>query len=202
MGFQPTPNGWAAGIIYEMDGVPCQNTLHYSKVGGNATTAQAFCNQLVAAWEADVMPFLSSSLVLNSVILAGIETASDPVVFSPPAGTGAGGEGGACLPNETAFCVSLHTALRGRSFRGRLFIPGVPELAREGINRVTALFATNLRIGIGNAIFTGIGDNWIPAILSRRAGGVLRPTGHLEAVTDVTITDNILDSMRRRKPRL
>lgn len=189
-----------AGVIYTMDGVPIQNTLHFQRVGATPADAQELANDLVAGWEANVMPFLSVKLKLNSVIVVDQQAEGSTVAFSPPAGTGVGGEGGESLPNETAFCISFHTARRGRSYRGRIYIPGISEASRDGTNRVQALFATNMRIGIQNTLFGSIGTTWIPCVLSRYFAGALRPLGVLTPITEIGFTDLVLDSQRRRKP--
>lgn len=43
-----------------------------------------------------------------------------------------GAEEGDTLPSYVSLCINIHTTRGGRSGRGRMFIPGIPEAATQG----------------------------------------------------------------------
>jgi hypothetical protein len=94
---------------------------------------QAVTNSIAAAYRDAFAATLGSVNGLSShwspvsLTLKDITTATGPEFLS--AVGGAGSSGGKDLPAQCALVTKLNTALRGRSFRGRHFWPGIPESA-------------------------------------------------------------------------
>lgn len=115
----------------------------------------------------------------------------------PIPGTSAGDP----LPPQTAILASLRTALIGRSYRGRMFLPPTTESFLSSGASLTAIDAQavltqldGLRQEFANPVL-GIGAAWV--VLSRQHNGapVVPPIG--TEVTQIKV-DRILRTQRRR----
>jgi len=102
---------------------------------------------------------------------------------------------GAGLPGNVAGVVSLKTAYRGRSYRGRIYLSGIPESQVFGNDFLSSWvsgaldWATQL-LGLGS----GFADL---AVCSRWHDGVKRTVGVVTPVNMVTVNANV-DTQRRR----
>jgi hypothetical protein len=103
------------------------------------------------------------------------------------------------VPNNTAYVLSLKTAARGRSSRGRNFIAAIPQSSLLTANTVTSGLRTGLVTAYENLIGVGadLGATWV--IVSKISGGAPRTTGVTTPVTTVDTFDDVLDSQRRRQ---
>jgi hypothetical protein len=103
-------------------------------------------------------------------------------------------------PSEVTVAVSLRTGKAGRSFRGRLYHVGLDDAAFDGDylspSHMAAIIAAYEELKDALEL---IDITW--CIASFYADGVARAAGLLTPITTITITDNIVDSMRSRKPR-
>jgi len=118
-----------------------------------------------------------------------------------------GGTAGEGAPNNVAACISFRTGLAGRSFRGRNYIPAVPnsqiDLNTFETEYIAACIAVYSDFLPGGAVLPA-GWEWV--ILSRFSGvgpgGVPIPriTGVMTPVLSVLFTDFTADSMRSRLP--
>jgi hypothetical protein len=103
-----------------------------------------------------------------------LRTANLPEFESSPQdvpGTGTGD----VLPLNVAACLTLRTALAGKSFRGRQYFSGFTEAQNDAAGRVAPAVNTaikNLFDNFGNAM---VAHGWTPAVLSRPADAVTIP---------------------------
>lgn len=104
------------------------------------------------------------------------------------------------LPPQCAVVFSLGTALKGRSYRGRFYLPGVCEGSTLA-GALTAAATTNyLTISAQLlAVFgpSGSNANWRLAVISRYLNGVERVTPVGTPVTSVTLNTTIYTQRRR-----
>ncbi len=180
---------------------------HYAALPGNlVATAQSIFSGLTtgAAWTA-LAASLSTASSLQSVTVRDVNTQDQPVSQS----TGASQAGTAAfdaLPNEIAACLSLKTALTGRSNRGRAYIPGFQVNAVGSGNIISAgtVTALNNWAATWMSVYSAAGLQLSIGHVHRQAytsvGGVQhpdRPAGNVP-VTQVILRDNHWDSQRRR----
>ena len=98
-------------------------------------------------------------------------------------GTHDGTQAGVAVPNNVAMSVTLKTALRGRSYRGRNFIGGLPAAALTNPsfwNPTIQAAVDNAWIQLGLA---GVAAGFTHSVLSRANNGVRRTVGvavHIE----------------------
>lgn len=173
------------------------NVLHFTVPGGyvvNQAAVNAFSAQVTAA-DAFGAPSLRSlrgaNWNLNTVGLRDIRTANQPEFLAAPnlPGTSAGES----LPPTVCLCVTIRTALAGKSFRGRVYIPGWTE----SDNSVNAAASTNAQVAA--AQFVNRIRTQCTAVLGINLAVTSRSLNQSNAVNNEQVRDNIWDVQRRRK---
>lgn len=193
----------------QADGKQAHNVL-YARSAGVPTPSVAQAQALFAAmttgaaWTA-IQAAISTTTALQRVTLTSVHTAGQPSFDSTGAAV-AGTDATAPLPNEVAICITLRTAGRGPSNRGRMYIPGLCSDDLAAGNVILAGLLTNF----GNwangfiAIFSGQSLTWVVGNPARAAyTGITgtqhpaRPAGSVP-ITAALVRDNHWDSQRRR----
>lgn len=110
---------------------------------------------------------------------------------------------GSLLPNEVSLCISWHTGVSGRSFRGRMYLPGISSAVLADANHIATdqVTAANLSATHFLEQIAGALEAPTPVIASYQAD--LAPRA-LAVVTPIINggANSRLDSQRRRMPRL
>ena len=202
MPFVPAPNIIEMEFRYTLDNCHIENRVMVDNLA--PVTAADLEALAILGWnwaEATLLPLINSSLLLNEVVTTD-QSAIDGGQFSyAPDATTTGGEGDACLPNECAFCVSLHTASRGRSARGRFYVPAIPVSSLITQNRLSTTAASALVSALQTLINAIDTAGQLLVIVSYITGGAPRVGGPVfYPVVSAVATDTIIDSQRRRKP--
>lgn len=200
MPFVPVPNTAQANIRYQLDGERIENTLHFTKGSGWAAGDLALlADGLADRWGAFVMPQLSVDCLLREVYVVDLTTATSGTATQAVIPNIPGGNGGESMPNNVAYCVSLRSTNRGRAFRGRIYIPGIPQGVVEN-SRVTLAWQNAIVAAVESVRGGMLGDGYTMTIASKFSNGLPRPVGLPTPVIAVTAVDNVLDSQRRRLP--
>lgn len=200
MPFIPVPNTVQVNVVYEMDSQEVENTLYYEKsTGVDSTDLAALIEEINAFLVDQLLPFLGNTIQLVRVVGVLLDAADSLLYVSTTGLPVAGGAAGAAAPNNVALCMSLRTANRGRSARGRNFIPGIPkDLITE--NTVGSGSVTAYESAYTDLIAIGGDDGWQQVVVSRFTGGAPRTTGLTTPVTAAFVVDPTVDSQRRRLP--
>jgi len=99
-------------------------------------------------------------------------------------------------PNQSACVVNLKTGNRGRSYRGRFYLPGITQN-----DVVDSLLTTDAQGAYGDALslfetdVEALGWTWVVA--SQYTNGAPRVTGVTTPITEVTVRTQ-LGTQRRR----
>jgi len=95
------------------------NVMHFQKVGG---TSLDLGNKLNARWVQDMNDMISNVYTLSSFDITPLDGGSvTTTVATGGSAAFIGGQTGNVVPASTGI-IKLQTALRGRSYRGRLFL--------------------------------------------------------------------------------
>lgn len=205
------PNCVAVELRWTLaNGKTAKNVLHARVAAGfsaTATVAEALRAAIAgsAAWTA-YKAHLHTSVSFASVGLRDLRAANLPLEEST--GAAAAGTGAVDpLPSEVALVATLRTAQAGRSFRGRVYLPGFDAGSLTATGNATAgtvTDATNFMSEVASAL-TGEGMTLCIAQPARAAytspNGTVhaaRPAGTAD-VTSQTVRDAVFDSQRRRK---
>lgn len=151
-------------------------------------------------WQTHLAPSLGATTNLREVVATDLTVINgDQFTYAPS--TGVVGSKTPSHPNEVAFCVSLRSGFRGRSARGRFFCGSLGASDMANANELTAGYASDLVLALNNLRTQLEAANTPLIIVSYRSGGVPRPGGPVKfLVANCLAVDNVVDSMRRRKP--
>lgn len=183
-----------SGVLYAL------NVMGVVNAGGIAIT-QALANTIGTAIKSGMTSSGHAAAVHNLVALANIgirdiRTANQSEFLDTGAALAGTGTGD-LLPLQTASCVTLRTALAGRSFRGRCYLPGFGEInnsatgtlvgSASGVAFVTAIKAAL----VASALDLGVISRPAPDAIPARAGSI-------NVVTSIVSRDAVWDTQRRR----
>jgi len=157
-----------------------------------------------------LIPVSGSNLLIESVRGKEVAPTLGPIYeIQPEAGDNLQGDDtGDTLPSHVSLCINLHTTRGGKSGRGRLFIPGIPESATQGsyilsTNPYWAAILAFVACLASKLIHTDepIGTNQVSwGVMSRKIGGTKPPytVGGFAPITRA-VARNILGSTNSRK---
>lgn len=207
MPFVPVENTALVETRMMFDGQKCENTLWVENESPwDGESLAELASEVKDWWTASYAQLVTFGTSLTEVVATDMSSETGPQ--ASVAGAGAvGADSGAPFPGGTSFAVSFRTAMRGRSFRGRNYIVGVPESARSLISGVDPDYVEaciTQYTAFMDAISTA---GWTWVIASRFSGvdpdtgdPIPRVAGVTTPVTNVVCTDATLDSQRRRLP--
>lgn len=200
MPYIPVENTVSIEMIYSFNSQVCENVLHYRKgAAWSLSEATDLCDAIKAWWSATLDSYISVDVSLTQLRVTNLET-QDGFVLNY--GTGLplpGAAAGASLPNNCCLVITKRTAKRGRSFRGRIYVPGMTETFVTG-NTVTSGTVTGLVNAFNAMKAVTVGATTADmVVVSRFTGNAPRVTGVTEAITGFT-SDGTIDSQRRRLP--
>lgn len=209
MTFVPVPNCAAVDVIYDLDNQTIENTLFYTMASGpTLTDLQALLDAVNETIRGNIMPLLSSTLHLLRVVGQLIDVIDGLTAISTVSLPFAGGSPDEPTPSNVAGCISLRTAHAGRSFRGRNYIPALPN-GQVALNTMSEGFLTSLAGGY-LALRTNMSEiGWTHVVVSRFSGFTIvggrkvptpRTVGIATPVTNAIFVDATVDSQRRRLP--
>jgi hypothetical protein len=202
MPFIPAPNIVQIEWRCVLEGQKCENRLMIDALGvPSQPDLAAFASFAWDWWELTYSTQITSSVLLSEVVTTYMGDPNGGQATYAPDATTTGQVNVGAMPNEVSLCISLRSNARGRSARGRWYMFGIPTTAMANANAVTSTYA-NASVaalqGLINTITTG-GN--LPVIVSYYSNKVVRPGGPVYfPIETALLTDNIVDSQRRRKP--
>lgn len=203
MPFVPVPNVAQAELVCLWDTQRCQNVLHYSKASPwTVDHMEELAAGLIEKWETWLQPSVTSTLSLVSVGVADLSAQNAPAIeYTTGLPLAGEAESSPSLPNNVSCVFTKRTALRGRSYRGRIYHMGFVESQVTGnalipsvTTALTSAYSQFMSVSLPVAV-----DEAILCVVSRYTGGDPRSEGIATPVTAIT-SDGIIDSQRRRLP--
>lgn len=207
MPFVPVPETALVEVRMLLDLQQVENTIWVLKDGGHdAGTLAALATNVKSWWGLSMAPLLSDQVTLREVTATDMSTDTGPQV-SVDGELTPGEQIGGSAPSNVSFVVSFRTNARGRAFRGRNYVVGVPLTQLAAINTVEASWAAQLRAAYQDLSNGLLDDDFLWVIASRFSGvggtpprPIPRETGVTTAVSSIITTDLTIDSQRRRLP--
>jgi len=195
------PNAAVMRLLWAQGGVLSAINVLGVVNGSNVAITQALTNSVGAAIKSGFTSSgfvnnLSTVITLVNVGLRDIRTANQAEFLDSGAAV-AGTSGGDLLPLQTCLCITLRTALAGKSFRGRTYLWGYMEGMNDASGRITSTvqsvaFMTALKAAlVANALDLGVLSRPAPTLPIPRAGGIT-------PVTSIVARDSVWDTQRRR----
>jgi len=197
MAFIPTIGAVEVIVHFTLGGIPCSITLTIGTGGVPPTSTDMvdIANSTFAWVNGNLLDFLSDDITCDGVTCYDLTSSSSPVLNAPQTPV-PGTIASASAPLNVALVSSLRTANRGRSGRGRNYIPGLPLNAIPDPGHVTSGLATNI-LGAyiaGLAAYCLAGFTW--DVNSKYTLGAPRLSGFLQQI-DAFIVNTELDTKDR-----
>jgi len=199
MPFVPVPNVALVRVEGVADAQLTINTLHFQVSGGGITpiNLQSLASAVNFWAVGSLAPQLSEDWSYNRTTCIDLTSATGFVAVE--SNTTPGGVSSEAAPNNVAACVSLRTAQRGRSGRGRNYVPGIPNSAIT-LNTLSGAFITNLLTIYNDLVGPGAFlAGWELVIVSYFTGGAPRGTPLVIPVQNVIMVTDSVRSMRSRE---
>lgn len=197
MAFVPTPGAVRTDIQFTQAGQQIHNVLWFSRDSTWTQAEREALNTAISGWWNINKSYFSSSIGLAQITTVNQESQNAPssqLIVSPVVyGTTSGGS----LPANVACCATLRTALRGRSYRGRVYLTGMPKGNQYDEVSFTTTFLANV-VTILQALKTAIealGAVWV--IVSKVQNKIHLANGVKTPITAISV-DQYIDSQRRR----
>lgn len=198
MGFIPTAGAVRVDIQYVQSGQQIHNVIWATRDAAWTLAQREALNTAIKDWwDTTAKAFFSNQLALTMVTSVNQDTSSSPastLVVSPAI---AGSAAAVPLPNGSALVASLRTDLRGRNYRGRMYLAGVRETARVDAISITTGEIANLITALAalKTVIDGLGAIWV--VVSHYLNKLPRSAGLKTPITAISM-DQYIDSQRRR----
>jgi hypothetical protein len=195
------PNAAILRLLWSQGGILSAINVLGVVNGSNIAITQALTNTIGTAIKSALSSSghttaIGSTIALSNIGLRDIRSANQAEFLdsnAAQAGTGAGD----LLPLQTCLCITLRTALAGKSFRGRCYLWGYTEgsnTANGGISSTTSsvAFVTAIKSAL-------VASGLDLGVLSRPNATLPIPrAGTVTPVTSVVARDSVWDTQRRR----
>lgn len=200
MEFVPFTDVAKTELVYSMENQIMENVLYYYfSFGWSVPNMTGFAGTLQTLWDTQMKARVTAQISLVKIIMTDLTTESSPKVEHAVSPAIAGTAAGDALPANCAAEITLVTGLRGRSYRGRIYIPGVPDTSATA-SSWNAGFITSLSGAFANFITVTYGAGGAKLVVASRVhNGAVRAAGVASDVLSVTVSPYIC-SQRRRLP--
>ena len=209
MPFVPVPRTAEVEAVYLLDGQIVENTYYFRNAGTPVLSdLVALADEINSAIRTSLLPSLASALQLIRVVATLLDAVDSLVYVSTTSLPASGGSADEVMPSNVAACISLRTSHRGRSFRGRNYVTGLPNGFVAG-NVITPPLAGAITTAYTAILAAPVDAGWEPVVVSRYSGFTIvdgrkvptpREEGIATPITSHFLTDNTVDSQRRRLP--
>jgi len=202
MAFIPIPNTVKVCFTWILGGQTIQTCIHVKRSSGAPTDADLVALSDAAAlwWTNTGKPNFTTQMSLTQVTATDLTTQAGhqavKVVSPAEAGTG----GATALINNVAAVLSLRTAGRGRSRRGRMYLAGMDSGTPSSPVDIGATWISNILADFGTLISNleaATSPVYDAVVASRQENGVVQDPGNTFPITTITM-DTHFDSQRRR----
>lgn len=207
MPFVPVANTAEVKLFYRYEGQQLMNTLYFKKSSAwDTATLQALADSAWDHWATSVVIDLNNKLTFVEAQAVDLTTATSGQASHIESLTGSN-TSGIALPGNCAFCIKFTTANRGRSFRGRIYLPGLVQAGTDNPGTLPSAYADALLEDVSGVLAAIAIDTGTEHVVVSRFSGIdsngkpiPRTTGIATPVTAVSYTDLNTDSQRKRLP--
>lgn len=201
--FIPVPGVVKVQLIYTLHAQRIENVFNVRSGAGLGSADLDRIQGVFATWWTNTGRLqCTNQLSLTLMVLDALDSVSGLHREYTTGWTAAGGNANQCLTTGQACAIKLATGLRGRSFRGRIYWPGIPtNMITANTGQITAAYRDALAASINTLRTSLTADSAVDTlvVVSYMANGLWRTTGLATTVTSASAHLN-LDSMRRRLP--
>jgi hypothetical protein len=194
-------------VVGRQEGQQTNNILHFVAATSIDDVDLRLILVLANCFITHLLPVMSSKWTLESFVWKKVRPTLGVEYISTPSGVGPGAGSANALPSYASCCISIRTAQGGRSHRGRMYLPGIPETATIDSQFDTSHAFWTALIAFCACLASGfiVGDppganSFQMEIYSRKIGGSSFPYGASGFTPVVSLTpDQIIATTRSRK---
>lgn len=200
MAFQPLTDGLRCVLEWGGPTVTWTNTLYFTRPNYTLAEQQVMVDLVMDEFENLADEYLSLSWELKNVVGYDVRSISGPVLNTlraPHPGT----RTGTAAPLNVAGVITLRTAVRGKSGRGRMYLAGWSEsdVGPSAITDPSVFAGINAQMALTVAVWNANGWSWVVA--SGQQSGVVLPELVPYEITAAEMRNDILATQRRRIDR-
>lgn len=148
-------------------------------------------------WQNYCRGSIGDDFVVQTIKVTNLNTVSSGVWEQPPSANPSGAVSGTIAPNNAAQLVSFKTASRGRSYRGRNYLPAIPSANLLDASHITTAAVTALNDAYDQLALSIVAGGYTHVVLSRYNAGVRRTVGVATPITNY-IAKSLIATQRRR----
>jgi hypothetical protein len=138
------------------------NVMHFRQ---DAVDQDGLAGAIIANWQADQLSSLSASAELDSFEITPLDgTSATRNYLTDGADHWSGNAGSEWVP-QVAVIIKMETALRGRSYRGRIYLPFTGESKIDG-GTLDGTFVTAMSAGWNDFNAAMLTDSVVPVVAS------------------------------------
>jgi len=195
--FIPLPGGIKVCINFTLQSVPCSICFHVRQVG---TVGQADTDDVVSVvkqwWDTTGYNMFSQDLFIDTIQATAVDAVpavqTTESTFTEPNG----GQAVESMSGGVAVVITLLTGYIGRSYRGRVFLPGI-DVNAVTLNAITAPAKANYEGG-WLALISALATNGRPMHVASYQENLLpRTTAVSYPVTSIIVRDYVKSQRRR-----
>jgi hypothetical protein len=114
-------------VVGRVEGQETNNILNFIAATSIDNVETRLILALAECFITNLLPVLTSKWTFEHIMWKQTKPVLGVEMITIPPGAGAGGGSANALPSLNSACISIRTAQGGRSKRGRMYIPGIPE---------------------------------------------------------------------------
>lgn len=199
MPFIPTPDTNEVTLLFQSDqNTFAENVFHVTNTSPDDSIEQLGIANLVVSWAFNTLaPHISNEVAVVSCMVKDVSVEDGTFQFSDDAAlpfhmTHTGGTS----PFQVAAVISLRTAQSGRSFRGRIYVPFIPNAYSE--NNILSATGQAAYLADYETLRTDLNTNGTPlVVVSKQHNLEPRTEGVKTYVTSIQVPQK-LGTQRRR----
>lgn len=197
MAFIPAPNTVRLCLQFVWASQTVEICMAFLKNAAVTDPDMAALTAAMEAWrQSDLRTVQSAEITANQWVATLLTTATSSVLITPITVNRIGTVAGISVSNNVTLATTFQTALRGRSYRGRAYTPGLPQSQVLDSLSFSSAFVANVTSAYA-AIPAALPVGWTHVVASYQNNNVARSTAARTPVTAYRTETNI-DSQRRR----
>lgn len=186
-------------IISGSADVQWSNGLYFTRANFSQTHLEELVQAVRDTWATEMSSFLANDYATRGAIGYDMRASDAPTYTYTPAPT-SGIRTGQVLPIQNALVVTMYTASRGRSGRGRLYVAGTTEeTITDGV--FSSGYVDDVVNGVIAVKDAAFAVGWNLVISSTQQDGVRLEERVNRLVTEITCRSGIPGNQQRRSRR-
>jgi hypothetical protein len=200
MAFEAVSNGAKAVVVMSQSPRLFTNTLWFTKTLFTLEDQETLASVVDSYFGLPMLAYISDQAGYVKSQVYDMRFADGPVVSNDTnAGVGAVSAGGS-MPISSSICLTLRTANRGRSGRGRIYLAGFAESQWTNNEFSSGLEASLETLWSNFQVACGV-VGWTPCVVSRYLNGAHRTTALAQPITSGEVRSLKEAHQRRRTAR-